>query len=195
MRKLTGAVQQSLDGVIQSLGAPDEDRSGGFRFGGWSAPFAHDSMAAPFNRLFLEPEYDLLLARRTYDMFAAVWPYYQDDPIGAKFQGINKYVLTHSDRPLYWENSHKLSGDTADVVAELKRSEGRDLLIQGSGTIYPALLDAGLIDRLVLISYPVILGDGKRIFDGPQSGSMNLVDNHVADNGVIFATYGTGWRG
>ena len=106
-------------------------------------------------------EYDLLLGRRTYDIFAAYWPDNRDNPIGEKFQRINKYVLTHSDGPLNWEHSHKLSGDTAAAVSELKKSEGRDLLIQGSSTLYPPLLSAGLIDRLLLMTFPVLLGKGK----------------------------------
>ena len=190
MRKLTAAAFQSLDGVIQGGGGPEEDPSGGFRFGGWTVPFTDESMNGPTSNLFIEPDYDLLLARRTYDIFAAFWPYNRDDPIGEKFQRINKYVLTHADEPLTWDNSHKLSGDTAAVVAELKRSEGRDLLIQGSSTIYLPLLAAGLIDRLVLMTFPVVLGEGKRIFDGSQKpGSLRLVEHFVADSGVVFTTY------
>ena len=166
MRKLTGAVFQSLDGVMQGGGDPDEDPSGNFGFGGWTVPLTDESMTKPTEQIYDESEYDLLLAKRTYDIFAAFCPYNQDNPIGAKFQRINKYVLTHSDQPLTWENSHRLSGDTADAIAELKRSKGRDLLIQGSSTIYPPLLAAGLIDRLVLMTFPVMLGHGKRIFDG-----------------------------
>ena len=165
MRKLTGAVFVSLDGVMQAPGGPEEDPTGGFRFGGWVAPFWDEDMG-PFEKIIMG-DYDLLLGKRTYDIFAGYWPYNQDDPIGAKFQRINKYVLTHSDEPLAWENSHKLSGDTAaDAVAELKQSDGRDLLIQGSSTLYPPLLSAGLIDRLVLMTFPVLLGKGKSIFDG-----------------------------
>jgi dihydrofolate reductase len=135
-------------------------------------------------------EYDLLLGKRTYDIFAAYWPYNQDNPIGEKFQRINKYVLTHSDEPLNWENSHKLSGDTAAAVAELKRSEGRDLLIQGSSTLYPPLLSAGVIDRLMLMTFPIVLGKGKRIFDGSEkAGALKLVENHVSDKGVVFTVY------
>jgi dihydrofolate reductase len=100
MRKLTGAVFQSLDGIMQAPGGPEEDPSGGFRFGGWSFHFWDKSMAGPEGKLYNEPDYDLLLARRTYDIFAAYWPYNQEDLIGAKFQRINKYVLTHSDEPL-----------------------------------------------------------------------------------------------
>ncbi len=115
MRKLTGAVFVSLDGVMQAPGGPEEDPTGGFDHGGWVAPFWAEDMG-PFEKL-IESDYDLLLARRTYDIFAGYWPYNQDQPIGEKFQHINKYVLTHSDQPLTWENSSKLSGDTAEAVA------------------------------------------------------------------------------
>ena len=189
-RKLTGAVFQSLDGVIQAPGGPEEDRSGGFRFGGWTAPFWDESLKEPTRRIFDEPEYDLLLGKRTYEIFSAYWPYNQDDPIGAKFQAINKYVLTHSSEDLAWDNSHRLSGETADAVAQLKESEGRDLLIQGSSTLYPPLLSARLIDRLVLITFPLLLGTGKRIFDGTlKPGSLKLVDSFVSKTGVVIATY------
>ncbi|MBI4916601.1 MAG: dihydrofolate reductase [Acidobacteria bacterium] len=189
MRKLTGAVFQSLDGVMQAPGGPEEDPSGGFRFGGWSAPFWDESGIAPVAKIY-EAEYDLLLGRRTYDIFAAHWPYNLDDPIGARFQRINKYVLTSSDEPLEWEGSQGIAGDTARVVAELKQGEGRDLLIQGSSTLYPPLLAAGLIDRLILMTFPVLLGKGKRIFDGSERpGALKLIDRYVSDSGVIFATY------
>jgi dihydrofolate reductase len=189
MRKLTGAVFLSLDGVMQAPGGPEEDPTGGFQFGGWTFPFFDESANEPMGKL-LSAEYDLLLGKRTYDIFAAYWPYNQDNPIGATFQRINKYVLTHSDAPLGWDNSHKLAGETASAVAELKRSEGRDLLIQGSSTLYPPLLAAGLIDRLVLMRFPVILGGGKGIFDGRQgSGALKLIDHFVSDRGVVFTTY------
>lgn len=189
VRKLTGAVFQSLDWVVQAPGGPEEDPSGGFRFGGWATGFWDESMHAPVGK-FIDADYDLLLGRRTYDIFAAHWPYNLEDPIGATFQRINKYVLTSSDEPLDWENSHKLSGDTAGAVSELKRSDGRDLLIQGSSTLYPPLLQAGLIDRLILMTFPVMLGEGKRIFDGSEKpGALKLVDHSVSDKGVVFATY------
>ncbi|MFL6754342.1 MAG: dihydrofolate reductase family protein, partial [Sphingomicrobium sp.] len=131
MRKLTGAVFQSLDGVMQAPGGPEEDPSGGFRHGGWSFAFWDGSMEQPFGKV-IESDYDLLLGKRTYDIFSAYWPFNRDNPIGERFQRINKYVLTHSGEPLTWENSRKLSGDTGQAVAELKKSDGRDLLIQGS---------------------------------------------------------------
>jgi dihydrofolate reductase len=113
--------------------------------------------------------------------------------IGARFQRINKYVLTHSNEPLEWEHSHKLSGDTAEAVAELKRSEGRNLLIQGSSTLYPPLLAAGLIDRLILMIFPVVLGKGKSIFDGSEVAErLKLVSHSVSDKGVVFVDYQPG---
>jgi dihydrofolate reductase len=186
MRKLTAAVFISLDGVMQAPGGPDEDPTSGFRFGGWTAPFWGDS---PFDDVIMG-EYDLLLGKRTYDIFAAYWPDNRDNPIGEKFQRINKYVLTHSVEPLTWENSHKLSGDTAAAVRELRQTEGRDLLIQGSSTLYPPLLSARLIDRLILMTFPVLLGEGKSIFDGSvKPGALKLVDHQVSDKGVLFASY------
>jgi dihydrofolate reductase len=190
MRKLTGAFFQSLDGVMQAPGGPEEDPSDSFRFGGWMAPLSDDTADEWMDKLFIEPEYDLLLGKRTYDIFAGYWPDHRDIPIGEKFQRINKYVLTHSDGPLAWDNSHRLSGDTAEAVAALKKSEGRDLLIQGSSTLYPPLLGAGLIDRLVVMTFPVVLGEGKRIFGvASKPGTLKLVQHFVTDSGAVLATY------
>jgi dihydrofolate reductase len=187
MRKLTGAAFVSLDGVMQAPGGPEEDPTSDFRLGGWVAPFWSDM--PPFEKLIMG-DYDLLLGKRTYDIFSGYWPYNRDNPIGEKFQRINKYVLTHSDAPLEWDNSHRLSGETATAVTELKKSKGRDLLIQGSSTLYPPLLSARLIDQLTLIRFPVVLGHGKRIFDGSEHpGAMKLVDHCVSDKGVVLTTY------
>jgi dihydrofolate reductase len=188
MRKLTGAVFTSLDGVMQAPGGKEEDPTCDFRHGGWVQPLWGADMG-PFEAVIMG-EYDLLLGKRTYDIFAAYWPYNQDDPIGEKFQRIDKYVLTHSDKPLEWENSHPLSGDTAEAVAKLKKTEGRDLLIQGSSTLYPPLLSARLIDRLMLMTFPILLGHGKSIFDGSEkAGTMKLVDHFVTNAGVVMTTY------
>ena len=188
MRKLTGAAFISLDGVMQAPGGQQEDTTGGFHCGGWVQPYWGEDMG-PFEELIMG-EYDLLLGRRTYEIFAAYWPDNRDNPIGEKFQRINKYVLTHSNDPLGWENSEKLSGDTAEAVAALKRSEGRDLLIQGSSTLYPPLLSARLIDRLVLITFPIVLGQGKRLFDGSEKPSaLRLVEHFVSPTGVEIASY------
>jgi dihydrofolate reductase len=188
MRRLTGAIFQSLDSVIQGPGGPEEDRRGGFALGGWVHPHWGEDMG-PFENIIMG-EYDLLLGKRTYDIFAAYWPYNRDNPIGERFQRINKYVLTHSDEPPTWDNSSKLSGDTAEAVAELKRSDGSDLLMQGSSTLYPPLLTARLIDRLVLITFPVVIGQGKRLFDGSEEPSaLKLVEHFVSASGVVLTSY------
>ena len=188
MRKLTGAVFQSLDAVMQAPGGPEEDPTSHFRYGGWVQPLWGEDMG-PFEGVIMG-EYDLLLGKKTYDIFAAYWPFNQDNPVGEKFQRIDKYVLTHSDEPLEWENSHRLSGDTAEAVAELKNSDGRDLRIQGSSTLYPPLLSARLIDRLMVMTFPVLLGEGKSIFDGSEkAGTLKLVDHFVTSSGVVMTTY------
>lgn len=189
MRRLTGAVFLSIDGVMQAPGGPEEDKTGGFEKGGWVQPFWSEDMG-PFEQVIMG-DYDLLLGKRTYDIFSGYWPYNQDDPIGAKFQAINKYVLTHSDEPLEWEKSYKIeSANAADAVRKLKETDGRDLLIQGSSTLYPPLLSAGLIDRLMLMIFPVLLGKGKSIFDGSERPSgLKLVDTFVSSTGVITTTY------
>ncbi len=187
MRKLTGAVFQSLDGVMQAPGGPEEDRSGGFALGGWLAGFYDEEFGEELDRLFSGP-FDLLLGRRTYDIFAAYWPYNQDNPVGAKFQQAGKYVLTHSDQPLQWDNSHRV--ESIDALARLKQADGPGLVIQGSSTLYPQLLEAGLIDRLVLMTFPVVLGQGKRLFgEGTVPGTMRMVDHRVTAIGTVIATY------
>jgi dihydrofolate reductase len=188
MRKLTGAVFQSLDGVMQAPGGPEEDPTSDFRLGGWSYPFFTGDMG-PFEGI-ITGEYDLLLGRRTYEIFAAYWPNNRDNPIGEKFQTINKYVLTHSDEPLTWDNSYRLSGETAEAIADIKKTDGRDLLIQGSSTLYAPLLSADLMDRLLLMTFPVLLGKGKSIFGASQRPRrMKLTDHYVSETGVSFTTY------
>ncbi len=193
MRRVHGAAFLSLDGVMQAPGGPEEDPTGGFPYGGWTATFWDESMSGPMGKLF-EGDFDLLLGRRTYDIFAAHWPYNQDEPIGAKFQKIRKYVVTSSDDPLEWDNSQALRGDPADSVEALRAGDGPDLLIQGSSEIYPPLFAAGLVDRLTLITFPVILGRGKRLFggDGAQGKAWSLAEHHVSTTGVIIATYDRG---
>jgi dihydrofolate reductase len=188
MRRIIGGAFQSLDGVMQAPGGPTEDPTGGFALGGWSATFWDEAMGQAMGGLFERP-FDLLLGRKTYEIFAAHWPYAPaDDPIAVAFNRVAKYVVTRSADPLAWVNSHPLPG--IDAVAALKQGEGPDLLIQGSSTLYPLLLAQGLIDRLFVMTFPVILGGGKRLF-GPGSGAtaLKLVDHQVSTTGVAMATY------
>lgn len=188
MRKVAGTVFVSLDGVMQAPGGPTEDPTGGFDQGGWQFKFpdpeADEALGATFEG------YDLLLGRRTYDIFAAFWPYVQGEEaaLGETFTRAGKYVLTRGDQPLPWENSHRLA--SMDDVAALKHGDGPDLMIWGSSTIYPGLLAAGLLDRLLLLTYPVTLGKGKRLFgDGTPAGALKMTDHKVTSAGTVVATY------
>lgn len=178
-----------MDGVMQAPGGPEEDRSGGFELGGWIWSFTDDTTSSAVKGYLLSEPYDLLLGRKTYDIFAPYWSDMPDDnPIAARFNTAAKYVLTRSDDPLSWNNSHKLSG--IDEVGHLKTTEGPDLLIQGSSTLYPQLLSAGLLDQLIILTYPILLGTGKRLFgNGTPSGAMRLVNSVSSSTGVVIATY------
>lgn len=190
MRRIIGAAFQSLDGVMQAPGGPTEDPTGEFAYGGWMANVADEEVGAAIGALF-DGAFDLLLGRRTYEIFAGYWPFIKGEDnaqIATAFNACSKYVLTHGDQPLTWANSHRLKD--VDAVAALKRTDGPDLIIQGSSTIYPQLLAAGLIDRLTLLTFPVLLGDGKRLFgEGTQSAAMRMVEHQVTDGGNIIATY------
>ena len=188
MRKIIGGAFVSLDGVMQAPGGPDEDRTGGFELGGWLFPFSDDALTNQISTLFQGP-FDLLLGRRTYEIFAAYWPFIPDDnPIAAMFRKARKYVLTSSDQPLEWEGSHRLAD--LDALATLKEEDGPDLVIQGSTTLYPQLFERGLIDRLVTMTAPVILGQGKRMFDVETMATrLRLVEHRLTSTGMSLATY------
>ncbi|MGP1395896.1 MAG: dihydrofolate reductase family protein [Inquilinaceae bacterium] len=188
MRTIIGGVFQSLDGVMQAPGGPGEDPTGGFDQGGWSTSFWDDKMGAAMGALFDGP-FDLLLGRKTYEIFAAHWPYVGDeDPMGAALTKAVKYVLTRGDDPLDWANSHRLAD--IDAVKALKAQEGPRLLIQGSSTLYPQLLAENLIDRLFIMTFPVLLGRGKRPFGaGTPATAMKLIGSEVSTTGVSIATY------
>ncbi|MGH6613940.1 dihydrofolate reductase family protein [Sphingomonas sp.] len=189
MRKIIAGAFQSLDGVMQAPGGPSEDPTGGFTLGGWSFTYWDEVMGEHMGGV-IGGEYDLLLGRKTYEIFAAHWPFMTDDPIGEKFDRIAKYVVTSSTEPLGWNNSHAINGDAAASIAALKASDGPDLLIQGSTKLYPALLKAGLIDRLFVMTFPVVVGGGKRLFaEGVTPGALKLIDHKVSTTGVIIATY------
>ena len=188
MRKIIGAAFISLDGVMQAPGGPGEDESGGFAYGGWLEPVGDEAVRSQIDALFAG-DFDLLLGRRTYEIFANYWPFQPpENPIAAKFAKADKYVLTHSDMPLDWQTSHRLVD--FDALARVKAEDGPDLVIQGSSTLYPQLLTSGLLDRLVLMIAPVILGAGKRLFgDGTPAGTMKLVEQRTGSGGCLIASY------
>lgn len=188
MRRIIGNAFQSLDGVIQAPGGPHEDPTGGFGLGGWVAPYWDETLDRALGGLFAAP-YDLLLGYRTYEIFAAYWPYVAaENPIGAVFNQTAKHVLTHRDDGLTWENSHRLADVSA--IGALKATKGPDLLIQGSASLYPQLLAVGLIDRFTTMTFPITLGQGRRLFGaGTPPISLRLVSHEVSSSGVIVATY------
>lgn len=188
MRRIIGSMFQSLDGVIQGPGGLQEDLRGGFALGGWVAPHWDDALNEVLGDLFSGP-FDLLLGRRTYEIFAAYWPYQpSDNDIAGPFNRAAKHVLTHQAAPLDWTNSHRL----ADVgaVQALKAGKGPDLIVQGSASLYPQLLAAGLIDRITALTFPVVLGAGRRLFGaGTPPVSFRLVSGRISATGVTIASY------
>lgn len=188
MRQIRTATFVSLDGVMQAPGGPTEDPRGGFQFGGWTFPFWDEKAGGLMGRAMGE-NYDLLLGRCTYEIFAAFWPH-MDDEIGRAFNAVNKYVAAGPDTPLDWAHSHRLQGDLAQAVRALKATEGRDLLIQGSSEVIHTLLAHDLIDQLTVLTFPVILGQGRRLFDeGSRPHAWTLESSETSSTGVIVGTY------
>jgi dihydrofolate reductase len=191
MRRIIPATLVSLDGVMQAPGGPEEDPTGGFKFGGWTAPHFDEALGAAMGEIFDKP-FDLLLGRKTYDIFAAHWPYVgADDPIAASFNKIAKYVATRTpDRSLTWNNSRTLGPDIVASLKALKREDGPDLLIQGSSDLIQTLLANGLIDEFNLLIFPLVLGKGKKLFGpGAQPSSLRLISSKTYPTGVIVAKY------
>lgn len=200
MRQIIVGAFISLDGVMQAPGGPEEDRTGGFQFGGWTVPYWDDSIAAAMGETFSQP-FDLLLGRKTHDIFAAHWPRIETDPDAEGFEKLNaeiattfnratKYVATHRGETLTWENSQWLSQDVAARLREIKAGQGPDLVVQGSTELIQLLLAEDLVDELRLLTYPLVLGGGKRLFgDGATPAAFKLTKSVVSPSGVIVAHY------
>jgi len=193
MRKLIVAEQTSLDGVMQSPGAPEEDSSGEFRLGGWVVPYADEAIGQYVRDLLGQP-FELLLGRRTYGIWAAYWPRVPVDSgvraIADLFNSVPKHVATHRSDALDWQNSHALEGDLADAIRALKQQDGASLLTWGSADMVRQLLAAGLVDELRLMIYPVVLGRGKRLFgDNAQPSAFTLTRSISTPSGVLLTRY------
>jgi dihydrofolate reductase len=200
MRKLVTAAFVSLDGIMQAPGGPEEDPSGGFRYGGWITPYSDVALRRGTAENFGRP-FDLVLGRKTYDIWAAFWPHVDVDPtsntfaagaaeIANSFNQATKYVASRSRSEFAWQNSQWLGSDSAAAVRELKRGDGRDLLTQGSSDFVQTLLAADLIDELRLLIYPVALGTGKRLFGtGTRPAAFRLTRSVASSSGVLVATY------
>ena len=191
MRKIITTTFVSLDGVMQAPGGPDEDRDGGFAHGGWSFGGYWDDMTGGIMDGFMKQPFELLLGRRTYDIFAAYWPTATtDETIAKAFNGTRKYVVSHTQIKLPWQNSTLVTGDVAAELGKLKAMDAPDLWVHGSGKLIQTLLVNGLIDVMHVWIFPLTLGPGKRLFaEGTRPESFTLVDAKVATTGVIVATY------
>ncbi len=191
MRKVITGAFVSLDGVMQAPGGPHEDPTGGFTHGGWVWPHADEAFGRGVDTLFAEP-FDLLLGRKTYEIFAAYWPSYDggdNAEIARTFNRATKYVATRSDMPLAWETSVRLSDAAADV-ARLKKEDGPALVTQGSADLIQTLLAHDLIDELHLFTFPITLGRGKRLFaEGAKPAAFEAGEIRVTPKGVIVASY------
>jgi dihydrofolate reductase len=191
MRKIIVATFTSLDGVMQAPGGPQEDPTGGFTFGGWVAPHFDPALGGAMGEIFGRP-FDLLLGRKTYEIFAAHWPYVTDpnDPIAPVFNRITKYVASRSKPKLAWQNSRLLGDDVVAGLKKLKAEDGPDLLVQGSSDLLQTLWRHSLVDELSVLIFPVVLGQGKRLFgSGATPGGLKLVKSRSFPTGVIVANY------
>lgn len=191
MRKVIVGAFVSLDGIMQAPGGPDEDPIGGFKYGGWVAPYFDKSMEEAVGEMFARP-FDLLLGRKTYDIFAAHWPYVgPDDPIGPLFDRINKYVASRNPGlKLDWQNSHALGPDAVAAVRNLKSEEGPDLLTQGSTDFLKTLFENGLVDEINILVFPLVLGKGKKLFgNGAFPTALKLTSSKVSASGITINRY------
>jgi dihydrofolate reductase len=189
MRKLIVSTFLTLDGVMQAPGGPEEDDSGGFALGGWSVHYWDDLMGEVMTEAFSVP-FDLLLGRRTYEIFSAYWPDAPEEAGSKPLNDATKYVASRSRPTLAWSPSVLIEGDAAEGVAELKETEGPELQVHGSGNLIQTLMRHGLVDEYRLWVFPIMLGEGKRLFaDGTIPAALRLVDSKVSDTGVFVGTY------
>lgn len=189
--KLTLTTFLTLDGVYQAPGGPEEDPSGSFEQGGWSVPYGDDDFGTFMTEVFERVD-AFLLGRRTYEIFASYWPRITDpaDPIATRLNGLPKYVPTGTLTSADWANTKLLGGDLGKEVGALKEQDGRELQIHGSGALAGALLRLGLIDTMHLLTFPVALGAGKRLFEpGVQPTAFTLTGSRTTGTGVVINSY------
>ncbi len=189
MRKLSVNTFLTLDGVMQAPGGPGEDDSGGFALGGWSVNYWDEQMGMIMGEAMSTP-FDLVLGRKTYDIFAAYWPHATDE-LGAKpLNDATKYVASRSRPALEWGPSKLIDGDAAEGVAALKEEDGPELQVHGSGNLIQTLMRHNLVDQYRLWVFPLVIGSGKRLFsDGTIPSGLKLVDSLVSSTGVVIGTY------
>lgn len=189
MRRIIVSSFMTLDGVVQAPGGPGEDEEGGFAFGGWSVNYWDDMMNQVMADAMATP-FDLLLGRKTYDIFASYWPTAPDEAGAKPLNDATKYVASRGAPKLEWRESVLLEGDVAEAVAELKREEGPELQVHGSGNLIQTLMRNDLVDEYRLWTFPLVLGSGKRLFaEGTVSKGLKLRDSTVSSTGVVIGWY------
>jgi dihydrofolate reductase len=192
VRELVVNAFVTLDGVMQAPGGPEEDPSGGFEHGGWSFGYWDEAMQEAMGESMGSGPYDLLLGRRTYEIFAAHWPF-TDEPPAEQFNAATKYVASTTLGELSWENSKLIEGDVASGIRAIKEGDGPGLQVHGSANLIQTLLANGLIDEIRLWVFPLVLGKGKRLFDGGTvPDGMELTSSLVSSTGVFMGTYRPG---
>jgi len=190
MRKLLVTAFLSLDGIMQAPGGADEDRDGGFEHGGWAVPHFDPQVLRLMTEL-TSGAGALLLGRRTYDIFAATWPLAAaDDPIGAKLNGVRKYVASRTLDTVTWQNSTLLTGDVAGAVGKLKQGDGGEIQVHGSGNLIQTLIAHDLVDEFHLLVFPVLVGSGKRLFaEGTIPAGLELIDSTTSATGIVISRH------
>jgi dihydrofolate reductase len=174
---------------MQAPGGPEEDTSGGFAHGGWVVNY-WDEMGGQLMRELLSKPFALVLGRKTYEIFAAYWPNAPEETVGKPFNEATKYVASRSRPTLEWSNSFLIEGDVAEGVAVLKKEDGPELQVHGSGNLVQTLLRHNLVDEFRLWIFPVVIGSGKRLFsDGTIPAALKLIDSKVSTTGVLIGTY------
>jgi len=188
MRKLIVLSFITLDGVMQAPGGPGEDESGGFKYGGWSVGYFDDFLGNVMTEQMGHP-FDLLLGRKTYDIFAAYWPQVKDET-GVGINRAKKYVVSHRPVNLDWKVTVPINGDVAGKIAQLKKEDGPEIQVHGSGNLIQTLLKNDLVDEFWLKTFPVALGSGKRLFaEGTMPAGFALKESRISPSGVVASTY------
>lgn len=179
----------TLDGVMQAPARPDEDTRGGFTFGGWGIPYQDAAIGKKLGEMMMSSEGALLFGRRTYEDLFSFWPKQTDNPYTEHLNKARKYVVsTILTEPLSWQNSSLINGDVMDKIAGIKQNT--NLTILGSGDLIKSLMRENLIDEFVLLTFPVVLGTGRRLFTADTDIKLKLLDSAISPSGVIIATYG-----
>lgn len=192
MRKLTINTFVTLDGVMQAPGGPEEDTDGGFKYGGWSFHYWDEMMGKTMDERMSKP-FDLLLGRKTYEIFAAHWPHIKNDPAADKLNSVTKYVVSTTLHKAEWNNSSLIKNDVVNTIRKLREQEGPEIQVHGSSNLIQTLIKNNLIDEYHIWTFPVTVGKGKRLFDeGTIPSNMKLVNSRTSTTGVVITVYEPG---